>query len=754
MQSLLSTVTGAAPLAAELALKGFLWLGAIFLITAALRNASASTRHLVWCVGIAGLFLLPVLSNRMTWRIAVPLAVAPDAHRAQLLEPTSGAPTLPSAAAPGRETTGAVAAVSSSGTAQDEPRQSAITALPAPIPVSVLLLVAWSAGALLLLLRLALSVRRVRHTVVEARTTDEQLSRLQDALAQRLGIERRVRLVLTSRTAIPFTTGIIRPVVVLPTVARHWEPEKIEAVLLHELAHIARYDLATSFAAHVACAAFWFNPLVWVASQRMRIEAERACDDAVLRSGTRASDYADQLLEVVRETQLRWAPAVAVAMARRSAFEGRVLAILSPDTNRRRLTPRIAAAVSLGIALVALPIAAMRPAGQPPLEPVASAVESDDPQDAQSQDAQSQEEQQAPRAAAEAVTQDTQPRAATVRALVSALRDSDDGVRLAAIQSLASRDVRQVVPELLPALSDASVDVRRAVAEALSQMQDPRAIAALVQALRTDTDPQVREMAAQALGHIDDESAVPGLLAAWREERVTAVRRQIIDALAGIGSASSASALMDALRDGDAEIRASAVNGLGAIEYKAAAPQIIPLLRDANADVRHKAAWALGALKAADALDELMTAAADANAEVRQAALHALDELETPRALPAFIRALRDARVDVRRQAASAIGDIEGLDRAPRELVAALDDADAEMRQTVLHALGHIHDVSTISAIIPFTRATQPFDVREAAIEALGEFERNAQVEAVLLELMRDADPKVRRLAAQGLGRD
>ena len=141
------------------------------------------------------------------------------------------------------------------------------------------------------------------------------------------------------------------------------DADKLEAVLLHELAHVARFDLWTSFAAHVACAAYWFNPLVWMAARRMRIEGERACDDAVLRCGARASDYADQLLEVVRDTQNRWAPTVAVGHGTEVGVRMTALWRFSRlKVNRRRLTLRVAAPVALGVVVLALPIAAMRSA--------------------------------------------------------------------------------------------------------------------------------------------------------------------------------------------------------------------------------------------------------------------------------------------------------------------------------------------------------------------------------------------------------
>ena len=99
--------------------------------------------------------------------------------------------------------------------------------------------------------------------------------------------------------------------------------------------------------AQITCAVYWFNPLVWLAARRMQAEAERTCDDHVLNAGYQSTDYAQHLLDIVRNIKvLRPASRATVAMARPSIIEGRLRTILAEHRNRRPVTKVV---VGLGL---------------------------------------------------------------------------------------------------------------------------------------------------------------------------------------------------------------------------------------------------------------------------------------------------------------------------------------------------------------------------------------------------------------------
>ena len=104
-----------------------------------------------------------------------------------------------------------------------------------------------------------------------------------ERLMERLSITRPVRLMISSRIDVPLMAGWIKPIILLPLAAMNClSPDQIEAILLHELAHIKRMDYLVNLLQCVIDTLLFFNPFAWMISRSVRRERESCCDDLVV----------------------------------------------------------------------------------------------------------------------------------------------------------------------------------------------------------------------------------------------------------------------------------------------------------------------------------------------------------------------------------------------------------------------------------------------------------------------------------------
>ncbi len=715
-------------LAIEILAKGTVLLMLAFGLAAALRQASAATRHLVWAVGLLVLLALPLLTAGLPWRLDVlpayvtgwtTVGMAPEtpapADPATSLDPTAGGIEA---------TTSAMPSVTANPLAPESRTVPAPTGAAPPRERLWIVLAFWLAGAALVAGRWVAGWAALRRCVRRARPLagpawDEAAREASD----RLLLDTPVQLLESDRVPMPLAAGIVRPVVVLPEFAREWPDERRRAVIVHELAHVRRRDALAHGLAWIVCALWWFHPMAWVAARRMRAESERACDDMVLRAGTRPSSYADHLLDIVCHAPSPRAPAPAMPLAQRSEFEGRMLRILSPDARRHGLSALKALGIAGAFAVVAVPLAAIGPA---PAEVVAEIERSPVRRvvDAILPDALVNDVRRVvsgDKADTNTTTDEIEVVSGNEAASQSssASKSTSSDTNTASAKAALSPEVQvRMMTSLIASLGDTDPEVRNAAAQALGNLGDPRAVEALMRALRSDSDAGVRAMAAWALGEIEDPRAVPALGEALR-------------------------------RDQDAHVREMAAWALGEIEDPQGVEPLRAALRDASPEVRVKAVWALGQIEDAAAVPALAEALRDANPEIRQMAAWALGEIEDPSAVNALVGSLQDSDAEVRSTAAWAIGEIQPA-AAPPALIAAAGDANADVRSHVAWALGEIEDPAAVPALRRLIHDSSA-EVRKDAIWALTEIQAPDAYEA-LVELLNDENPEVRKAAARALG--
>jgi len=304
------------------------------LATVALRRRSAAVRHWILALTLLYAAAAPIV-ERLTPSWTAPVFGAPTS------EPVRVDVSFSPVARPG-SATGTVPSRPQSSAARDRFWTAAESIWLVGIAINV---------SLLLIGMFRLNRLRSTHSSVSAAITESL-----EHVAALLGLRRRVSLIRTHRPGVVVTWGVVHPKVVLPADAEGWSRERLDVVLAHEVAHIARGDWLVQVVGEVCKAIYWFNPLFWVACARLRYESERACDDAVMHTGVRSHVYATELLELARSFARHrevWLPAPAMA-ARPSNLERRVRAMLNAHLDRDPMTRRgrwTSAAVLLAIAL-------------------------------------------------------------------------------------------------------------------------------------------------------------------------------------------------------------------------------------------------------------------------------------------------------------------------------------------------------------------------------------------------------------------
>jgi TonB family protein len=198
----------------------------------------------------------------------------------------------------------------------------------------------WWAGAVLGLCVLFIGALRLTWLASRARPVVQGRWReMADDITREYALRRAVTILQSEHPTLLVTWGIARPKVILPAVADSWSDDRARVVLSHELAHISRGDWIVQLAAEVLRALYWFNPIVWMACRRLRLESEHACDDEVMMRGVAGADYASHLIDLARALNGRrqpWLPAP--AMARPSSLERRVRAMLNDHRDTRRIS--------------------------------------------------------------------------------------------------------------------------------------------------------------------------------------------------------------------------------------------------------------------------------------------------------------------------------------------------------------------------------------------------------------------------------
>jgi uncharacterized protein (TIGR03435 family) len=310
-------------------------LASVLLLSRVCRRSRASARHLLFALAFVVLLVLPVTSAVMP-PVVVTVPLRPnvvDTHTTAIQR------------SPDRSEESRIAGSWS----------SAVAFRAGSMSIQSLLIALWLVGSLLFVMPVVTGIwqlarLRKRGVPWEAGQT----------LVDQWVIERRIgrRVTVLQAAGIDgfFGCGALRPVILVPGDVAEWHRDDLRRAFIHELEHVRRLDWLILLLSRAVSVLYWFHPLVWAACRRLRLEAERACDDAVL-VGDNAAEYASLLLKVAERNPTATGHPL-LAMASRGDLSHRVTAILDRTQPRGRVEPRL---IAVGLALAFAALSTMSP---------------------------------------------------------------------------------------------------------------------------------------------------------------------------------------------------------------------------------------------------------------------------------------------------------------------------------------------------------------------------------------------------------
>ncbi len=247
------------------------------IIQGLLKKYSSSVKYKVWNLSLIAILVIPLLSD-----LGQPLEVDLYEYDSFVTEQVKTETIVDTE-------TNSIQAIK---------KGTAAVAEKSPISFVEISAIAWLLGILLLAALLIRETIWLRTLLLTGSKATVSLHSILLECQRKINLNRRIKILYNKRVNTPLTFGYLRPIVVLPEIAKDWEEEKIKIVLLHELIHIKRNDYLTNLIASLGVIICWYNPLVWFALKQQKAECEKACDEQVLANDIKPTQYASELLKL------------------------------------------------------------------------------------------------------------------------------------------------------------------------------------------------------------------------------------------------------------------------------------------------------------------------------------------------------------------------------------------------------------------------------------------------------------------------
>jgi beta-lactamase regulating signal transducer with metallopeptidase domain len=414
----------------------------------------------------------------------------------------------------------------------------------------ILLAVVWATLVFLLLTRLLLAVKALWTLHQQVRIVP---------LPRNTVCRRRIALAESALIHAPMAIGLWAPkVLVPPSLVAELSQDDWNQILLHEIAHLERYDDWSNFIQRLFLAFNPFNPFLWLVGRDLQVFRELVCDDWVVAGAARPKIYAQLLARLAVRDHPSPSLASGVSHCGRQLYQ-RVSRILASDCDRElKPSPMTTLFVSLGLLAISVTGICLLPVITFP-----SSIRAEDPPSIP-EDKSSQRSPATPPAQAD---QAGRPDPEIIALLKnSAQSDNDPYVREEAVVSLSSINTDQATEALLQILDESKEDRTKIfILRCFSRRHsaDPRVRDKLRELTAPSKSLRVRLAALDQLVVVADEGAADQFIAIYRSTVEQSVKERCLRGLASAGSKSARDFLMaTATNDSDPEMRRTALRVL------------------------------------------------------------------------------------------------------------------------------------------------------------------------------------------------
>ncbi|MBL7816014.1 MAG: M56 family metallopeptidase [Saprospiraceae bacterium] len=214
----------------------------------------------------------------------------------------------------------------------------------------------WLLGVGLFILKLLGGVSYVYYLRLQHNfPVDEYWLDMVETLSKKVNINKSIELVESALVRSPIVVGYLKPMILFPIGAiNRLNPQEVEAILAHEIAHVMRHDYVFNILQSVIEAMYYFNPAVWWISANIRAERENCCDDVAIQLCGNSMTYAKSLV-VVQEMQYYSATfAMGFAGQRKNQLLLRVQRVLNQSNNKSNVMEKLIATCLIVIGIVFL----------------------------------------------------------------------------------------------------------------------------------------------------------------------------------------------------------------------------------------------------------------------------------------------------------------------------------------------------------------------------------------------------------------